>query len=705
MAAYNAAPFILRSVQSVLAQTLADFELLVVDDASTDATREILSAIRDPRLKVLTNDTNLGPVGSHNRAARMARGRYIAIADADDICHPTRFARQRAYMEEDPGTLVLAGEMSTLADGKVGRTRMAGSLNPRLVDWMLHIGNPVGHPSVMFRAGLLEKLGVYLRDDLRYAEDFDFLHRALKFGDIRVLPECLVIYRLHGNNLTTVRKAEVTARTAAVLADAYADLLGPGAAAAADLVARHIIAADPMPDRAAFEALGGTLTALVQRFTQRRSLDAADAAEVAAHASRCWWNRVILPSVRQGAIALGLQSGPAFAYSAAATPAPLQVQKSIVSGCIPAKHRLRSGLDRWRTLAQGPARRHLGTVGRAVLRGQEVSRDEPPTLFVVVDTEAAFDWSKDFNRADTNVSSVSAQHLAQDILSARGIRPIYVVDYPVASQPEGYAPLREIFEARRCVIGAHLHPWTTPPLEEEVNDFNSYGCNLAPALEIRKIAVLKDQITRSFGAAPLFFKAGRYGAGPETFRALAEMGFAVDLSIMPLADFRADGGPDFRGTRAVPYTARDGLMSLPMTRGQTGLLAPVPGGLHRIIQSRALKALKVPGILARLGLVNTVTLTPEGVSAEEQIALMKALYGRGTRHFVLHYHSPSLVPGNTPYVRSPAELRAFLNRIETVCGFFIDELGGLAGNPADLVPQALREDLWPAPPRLLSAAG
>jgi hypothetical protein len=283
------------------------------------------------------------------------------------------------------------------------------------------------------------------------------------------------------------------------------------------------------------------------------------------------------------------------------------------------------------------------------------------------------------------------------MLSDMGIRPIYVVDYPVASQPQGYEPLRKIFEARQCVIGAHLHPWTTPPLEETVSDFNSYQCNLEPALEIRKIAVLKDQIERSFGAAPLFFKAGRYGVAPRTFEALSDMGFAVDLSIMPLADFRADGGPDFRDTRAMPYVAQERLLSLPMTRGQIGLLTPTSTRAHRIVQSPILKAMKLPGILARLGLVNTVTLTPEGISADEQIGLIRALFARGTRHFVLHYHSPSLVPGNTPYVRSQADLKAFLHRIQTVCRFFIDDLGGLAGNPADLVPQHARESLWPTP--------
>ena len=86
----------------------------------------------------------------------------------------------------------------------------------------------------------------------------------------------------------------------------------------------------------------------------------------------------------------------------------------------------------------------------------------------------------------------------------------------------------------------------------------------------------------------------------------------------------------------------------------------------------------------------------EGASAEEQIQLLKSMVGRGYRTFTLHYHSPSLAM-HTPYVTSEAELKAFLVNLETVCRFFFDTLGGMPGNPADLVPPTLREKIWPQP--------
>jgi hypothetical protein len=83
------------------------------------------------------------------------------------------------------------------------------------------------------------------------------------------------------------------------------------------------------------------------------------------------------------------------------------------------------------------------------------------------------------------------------------------------------------------------------------------------------------------------------------------------------------------------------------------------------------------------------------VTAREQGKLLRSFVAQGHRTFTLHYHSPSLVSGNTPYVRSDADLKLFLQRIEKICRIFFDELGGLPGNPADLLPQALRQQVWP----------
>src|SRR5271168_4321700 len=122
---------------------------------------------------------------------------------------------------------------------------------------------------------------------------------------------------------------------------------------------------------------------------------------------------------------------------------------------------------------------------------------------------------------------------AQDIFDGYGSRPIYVVDYAVASQAEGYQPLREIFDRHACAIGAHLHPWVNPPFEEALSEHNSYGGNLPAGLEERKLRALVAMIQQSFDISPLFFKAGRYGVGRRTLDTLARLGIEVDFSILP----------------------------------------------------------------------------------------------------------------------------------------------------------------------------
>ena len=324
----------------------------------------------------------------------------------------------------------------------------------------------------------------------------------------------------------------------------------------------------------------------------------------------------------------------------------------------------------------------------------EIHADDPPSLYIVVDTEAEFDWSKPFDRSLTSVTSIGQQHRAQSIFERHGARPIYVVDYAVASQEEGFGPLRDIMDRHRCVIGAHLHPWVNPPHDEVVSEYNSFGGNLPPDLEERKLRALIEVIERNFAISPLFFKAGRHGIGHRTIDTLASLGIEVDFSILPLADLRPRGGPDFRFTDARPYRVGTGrILGVPMTRGQVGLLTPLPPVLHSILSSETAKWFHLPGVLSRTHLANTVTLTPEGVSTAEQIQLIRTMLARGYRTFALHYHSPSLSM-HTPYVRSEEELKTFLRGLEDVCRFFFETVGGLPGNPADLVPQRLRNRIW-----------
>jgi hypothetical protein len=299
-----------------------------------------------------------------------------------------------------------------------------------------------------------------------------------------------------------------------------------------------------------------------------------------------------------------------------------------------------------------------------------------PELLIVVDTEEEFDWTAPFSRQSIATSAIPAQSRAHEIYDRLGIVPTYVIDYPVATDPEAVAFLRGLRAAGKAEIGAHLHPWVTPPHLEEVTARNSYHCNLPPELERAKIAALTEAIGLSFGARPTAFKAGRYGYGKHTGRFLAELGYRIDCSLVPHTDLSGDGGPDFRGRPDRPHWLPEGLLEVPLSVGFLGALPGLGEKAEWLFDSPKAERLRVPGMLARSGLVARSRLTPEGTPPDEQCRLLEAMAARGHRTFSLTYHSPSLAPGHTPYVKNAADLAPFLAAIEQVLTHFRDVLGG-----------------------------
>ena len=307
--------------------------------------------------------------------------------------------------------------------------------------------------------------------------------------------------------------------------------------------------------------------------------------------------------------------------------------------------------------------------------------DERPALMVIIDTEEEYDWDAPFDREAVGVDHMRRIGAVQAICERWGIRPAYVVDYPVAAQEPGIAALRPLLRDGRALVGAHLHPWVSPPHEEEVTGHNSFPGNLPPALERAKLVELCACIEENLGIRPLLYKAGRYGIGANTFAIIEDLGFSVDLSPSPPFDYRPAGGPDFsrRGIAPEWVGPRRSVLSIPGTGALIGRLPSAP--LYRLAASARLASLRVPGILARLGAVERVKLSPEGYSCAEMTWLVRWLHERGQRLFVLSFHSPSVEPGNTPYVRSEKELQAFLATLDDFLRFFMTTLGGVPTDP------------------------
>jgi hypothetical protein len=302
-------------------------------------------------------------------------------------------------------------------------------------------------------------------------------------------------------------------------------------------------------------------------------------------------------------------------------------------------------------------------------------------LLVVVDTEEEFDWTRGFARSATDVAAMDEVGRFQEVCDCFGIRPAYVVDFPVASQERGFSPLRKFQYEGRAEIGAHLHPWVNPPFAEEVNARNSYPGNLPETLEKEKLRSLTEQIEKSFGVHPTLYKAGRYGFGPNTLRALSGLGYLVDASFCPSFDFSADGGPDYSATGAEPFwfgATHESILEVPNTGAFVGFLGALGRPVHRWAKRPSLERWHAPGILLRLGAVNRILLSPEGHSLDEMRRLTLWLLARGLRVFTLSLHSPSMKPGCTPYVQAEADRQEILGRCRDYFRFFLEDLGGIS---------------------------
>jgi Glycosyl transferase family 2 len=204
MAVHNGEPFVRQSLQSVLAQTYNEFELLVIDDASTDTTPEIVRRLGDNRVRLIRNERNLGQVPSLNRGLREAQGEYVARLDADDICLSERLARQVAVLESNPAVCLVGSWIQAVDE----RGRELGRLQRTLTDYVDFLYHTlimrvyISHPASMYRRAPVLALGGY--DETKGpAEDKDLWRKlALERHDARIVPEILLRYRVHDEQLS-----------------------------------------------------------------------------------------------------------------------------------------------------------------------------------------------------------------------------------------------------------------------------------------------------------------------------------------------------------------------------------------------------------------------------------------------------------------------------------------------------------------------
>jgi hypothetical protein len=313
-----------------------------------------------------------------------------------------------------------------------------------------------------------------------------------------------------------------------------------------------------------------------------------------------------------------------------------------------------------------------------------------PRLLVVVDAEEEFDWNKPFSSSATGVTTMKLQHSAQLIFARYGVVPSYAIDYPVASKPDGYEPLLDLLKDGVCEIGAQLHPWVTPPHTEEVCERNSFPGNLPAELEYEKLKNLTETIEANLGVRPKLYRAGRYGAGPNTPGILERLGYPIDCSVLPEGPRSSLHAPNYRGAPVRPYWLgrAQRTLEIPVTTSALGMVRRASPALAPFMSYHLVSRLRVPGILARLRLLDRIRLSPEGNTLDEAKRLTRFLAANGHKIFVISYHSPSLGIGHTPYVQSRAELDRFMDWLDGYMEFFFGEIGGAPSTPLQVLEWA-----------------
>jgi len=221
MPVYNGEQYLRRAIDSILAQTYADFEFVIVDDGSRDATLSILQeyAARDARFRIISRP-NTGIVGALNDGLQAARGELIARMDADDAAYPERFAKQVAFLDAHPECVgVGTAFMMVDPEGDPIREVLWTASSEEIHRELLAGRGGMAHPTAMLRLAAVRQVGGYRRET-QYAEDLDLWLRLTEHGKLSNLPEVLLDYRIHGGSICANRSAECLASIRRAVRDA-----------------------------------------------------------------------------------------------------------------------------------------------------------------------------------------------------------------------------------------------------------------------------------------------------------------------------------------------------------------------------------------------------------------------------------------------------------------------------------------------------
>ncbi len=221
MPVYNAASFLREAIDSVLQQTYRNFEFLIINDGSSDESEGIILSYKDERIRYVKNESNLKLIATLNKGLELAKGKYIARMDADDICLQSRLEKQVALMEEYPAIGVCGTCAETFGSKKVAMRYDVGDEHIRVK--MLYRCNLL-HPSVIMRKAVIDHFGLRYNPEFIHAEDYDLFYRIGKVAKYANIPEVLMLYRDHAESVSRLNKPLQRANSALIIKKQFADL-------------------------------------------------------------------------------------------------------------------------------------------------------------------------------------------------------------------------------------------------------------------------------------------------------------------------------------------------------------------------------------------------------------------------------------------------------------------------------------------------
>jgi len=312
-------------------------------------------------------------------------------------------------------------------------------------------------------------------------------------------------------------------------------------------------------------------------------------------------------------------------------------------------------------------------------------------LLVGIDTEGDNQWDA-AARAQQQFSNIYALPRLHALFAKHGVRPTYVITYPVARDARSADVLRGLMAGGDCEIGAHHHAWETPPCTDEDVRRHPYA-SMLPRMQFEaQLAALTDAVFGAVGHRPVSYRSGRFGFSADHVAGLERLGYLVESSVAPLFYESHKGGPEFVEAPLTPYFLAYDSATIPGTSGV--LEVPVSAALNRrlpkILQyayARAPRPYTTRRVLRALRLLKLRWLRPSYSSLDDMVALARDLAGAGEPVLNLLFHSSEAIVGGSPYNRTQGELDAFFERLDRFLAFATRELGAVPATFAEFREQ------------------